>query len=70
MQWLIQNKEWVFSGIGVPIVIGIITFLFKRKNSKGGSNGVQQNQSSGKNSTNIQGGHNVTVTLGEKDAPK
>ena len=30
MQWIINNKEWIFSGIGVFIIGGIIA-LFKRK---------------------------------------
>jgi len=41
MEWLISikdtfiaNKEWVLSGIGVPAVIGLLTWFFKSRNSE------------------------------------
>lgn len=27
--WVIENREWIFSGIGVTILIGIIGFIRK-----------------------------------------
>jgi hypothetical protein len=69
LQWLIDNKEWVFSGIGIPICVWIITLIVKKKNApKIPVSG--QSQTSGNHSTNIQGGNDVTVSMGEKNAKK
>ena len=29
INWVIENREWIFSGIGVTILIGIIGFIRK-----------------------------------------
>ena len=50
MEWIIENKEWVFSGIGV-FIIGLIISVFT-KNGKRKS--TKMKQKSGANSTNIQ----------------
>lgn len=50
MNWLIENKEWIFSGIGVTIVVGILGFVFKRK-SKSESN-IGSNNTNTNNATN------------------
>lgn len=42
LTWLQQNKEWVFSGVGVAILIAIAPFairMFKRLKFSGGSGG-------------------------------
>ena len=61
MNWIISNAEWIFSGIGVSI-LGIILGFFIKKNKENKT----QNITSGKNSTNIQGGKNVNVNIGGK----
>ena len=38
--WLLNNKEWIFSGIGVFILSGIIALIFRRGSS--GNNTVTQ----------------------------
>lgn len=50
LNWIIGNKEWLFSGVGV-FVLGL--FLYKK--------GTSQKQSSGPNSINIQSGGDTTV---------
>jgi hypothetical protein len=30
LNWLLQNKEWVFSGVGVAIVAGILGLLLRK----------------------------------------
>jgi hypothetical protein len=30
LQWIITNKEWLFSGVGGVIVLGIVGFVFRR----------------------------------------
>ncbi|BAU28988.1 hypothetical protein DFP93_103164 [Aneurinibacillus soli] len=58
IEWLLNNKEWFFSGIGV-FAIGIIISLFKRKEKKS----INQSQTSGNNSHNFQSAGNLNVTL-------
>lgn len=52
MNWILENKEWIFSGIGATVIGIIITILFQKKNEKSSANKLKQR--SGKNSTNIQ----------------
>ena len=59
IDWLDANKEWVFSGIGVAIILIIIRFFFKRSQSK------KQIQKSGNNSINIQVGDNLNINTKE-----
>lgn len=47
MEWITQNKEWIFSGIGV-FIIGLIFAVYKKQKFK------KNKQKSGANSTNIQ----------------
>ena len=48
MNWIIENKEWIFSGIGIFLLGLVFRLLLK---SGGGS---RFSIRSGKNSTNIQ----------------
>jgi predicted tellurium resistance membrane protein TerC len=50
MNWILENKEWLFSGIGVSIIVLVISLI--RKNQKKKS--IKMEQESGDNSTNIQ----------------
>lgn len=59
MQWLIENKEWLFSGIGVFLISIIFTFI-KRKDKT-----IKQSQKSGNGSTNYQAAHDINI--GKKD---
>lgn len=34
IEWILNNKEWVFSGVGVAILVALLTLL-KRKNNSG-----------------------------------
>lgn len=54
MSWLIENKEWVFSGIGVSVLFFVLS-LFKK------GSGVKQVQKSGANSTNYQAGGDIKI---------
>ena len=54
MEWIINNKEWLFSGIAIAVPITIISWFFTTK-----SNTLKQK--SGSNSTNIQVGGNITI---------
>lgn len=63
LDWIMQNKEWLFSGIGVTL-ISVIVGLFV-KNKYRGKKTYHQVINSGDKSTNIQGGRDVHVTFGE-----
>jgi hypothetical protein len=52
-----KHYQWVFSGLGIPLLIGLFTLFKKKKSSR-----LIQNQKSGVNSINIQGGRDVKFT--------
>jgi len=51
MEWIISNKEWIFSGIGV-FIIGLVISIFRKNVNK--KKTTKMKQKSGSNSTNIQ----------------
>lgn len=56
MNWLNENKDWLFSGLLVAIPLAVIGwFIASRANNN-------QSQKSGDNSTNIQAGGNITIS--------
>ena len=57
LKWIYDNKEWVFSGVGVAIVTVLVSSLLlnKRRNSPG------QNQESGKASVNLQAARDINI---------
>lgn len=55
MQWIIDNKEWLFSGAGIFIITTIIALAIKKKPSS------KQSQKSGNNSTSYQAGGDVHI---------
>lgn len=59
MEWIIENKEWLFSGIAIAIPLAIISWFISSRRNK-------QVQKSGDNSTNIQIGGNFKIG-GNKD---
>jgi len=54
MDWILQNKQWLFSGIGV-FFISLFGYFFKKQT------GIKQSQKSGDNSTNLQVGGNLSI---------
>ncbi|MFM1693741.1 hypothetical protein [Aeromonas salmonicida] len=61
MEWILENKEWLFSGVAIAIPLAIIGWLFSGKINK-------QVQKGGDNSTNIQVGGDFNI--GGKDNDK
>lgn len=57
MNWIIENKEWLFSGLLVSVPIAIVGWLISKKNKKNHT----LNQKSGKNSINIQSNDSITI---------
>ena len=66
IEYIIENKEWIFSGIGVLIITAIWGLFYKRKNKNenvskisGNHNVVsQQNIDSDANSSEVDGDFN------------
>jgi len=56
LDWIWNNRQWVFSGVGVAVKVGFIGWPRVRSNT-----GIVQKQRSGSNSTNIQAGGNVNI---------
>lgn len=54
MEWIVENKEWLFSGIAIAIPLAIIGWIISKKGNK-------QNQKGGNGSTNIQVGGNFEI---------
>lgn len=59
--WVIDNKEWLFSGAGVAAVIGIGGLIFKKRNAS-----PTQTIRSGNNSINIQANRDVNMGTKKK----
>jgi hypothetical protein len=60
MEWMIQNKEWLFSGIAIAIPLAVIGWFFSNR-------GNRQTQKSGDNSTNIQVAGNLKIGSNKDD---
>jgi hypothetical protein len=56
--WVLENKEWVFSGFGVAVIVGVINLIFKKK-----ENSSKQTIRSGDSSTNVQAGRDVSIGI-------
>jgi plastocyanin domain-containing protein len=61
IEFILMNKEWIFSGVGISILSCLVWLFFRKKNEK---SKIVQTQKSGKKSVNIQVQGNVTI--GEK----
>lgn len=63
MSWLQEHYQWVFSGVGVAIVVSIVGLLGHRATKS-------INQKAGRNGTNIYAEGNVSVDRRQKDRPE
>ncbi|KWT98941.1 hypothetical protein APQ14_19590 [Vibrio toranzoniae] len=66
VQWVIDNKEWVFSGIGVSITTLIFSLFIRRKKKE--TTIIENFQVGGENSTNYQS--KGDMYFGGKDVQK
>jgi hypothetical protein len=56
VEWIIENKTWLFSGLAVAIPLAIIGWILSRHRNK-----TVQKQKSGSRSVNIQAGRDVSI---------
>lgn len=54
MDWIITNKDWLFSGIAIALPLTVIGWFVSNKKNK-------QVQKGGDNSTNIQVGGSLNI---------
>ena len=55
LKWVADNKDWIFDGVGVALIVGIVTWFGSRRD-KGSADNIplRQRQRGGKGSTNVQ----------------
>lgn len=65
LEWISTNKDWIFDGVGVAVLIFLANMFFKKKNETS----IKQTQISGNNSVNNQSAGSITsnVTIGRND---
>lgn len=54
MNWIVENKEWLFSGVLIAVPLALLGLFVSNKKSK-------QVQKSGSNSNNIQVGGDIHI---------
>ena len=59
LHWIIDNKQWLFDGLGVAVPIALLGWIGTRLFGRRESNG--QTQHGGSNSVNIQAGRNARI---------
>lgn len=57
IETILNNKEWIFSGIGVVLFVGIGNLLLKLIKKGNSKNIINQSQTTGDNSQAIQIGN-------------
>ncbi|UAA40595.1 hypothetical protein KIH87_09750 [Paraneptunicella aestuarii] len=60
MDWIIENKDWLFSGVAIAIPLTVIGWLIATRGNK-------QIQKGGKNSTNIQVSGSLNIGRNKDD---
>lgn len=67
MEWIYQNRAWLFDGLLVAVPLAIVSWFF----AKHLRSTRTQSQKGGQGSTNIQAGTNITFGSGaNSDGPE
>jgi len=61
MEWMIQNKEWLFSGAGITVIVAAYQLCRRNVNKKGKGHRVTQKNNQKENSTSIQVGRDLRI---------
>lgn len=61
MNWIIENKEWIFSGIGITIIVAVYNIFFRKK----GKSDLMSNKisNSGNNISSNTNTNNFNVSI-------
>ena len=65
-QFIIENAQWIFSGVGVAVIVGLVRLILnwrKKARNLTPSHVSSQNITAGHGSTNIQTGSASTVLI-------
>jgi hypothetical protein len=60
MEWIAENKDWLFSGVAIALPLAIIGWIFSSRKNK-------QVQKGGDNSTNLQVGGSIKIGKSKDD---
>jgi len=60
MEWIAENKDWLFSGVAIALPLAIIGWIISSRKNK-------QVQKGGDNSTNIQVGGSLKIGKNKDD---
>lgn len=72
-QFITDNAQWIFSGIGVALVAGAVRLFFtwrEKHHARNRSDAITQRISAGQASTNIQTGNASTVLITTNQQPR
>lgn len=58
IDWIISNREWVFSGVGVAVVTAVLSLIRKKQDK---NKDATKTATAGANSMIIQSEGNVTI---------
>lgn len=61
--WIVDNKEWLFSGVGL-IIVGWVGRLFFKKTYSSSTQTIR----SGDSSTSVQAGRDVNIGMKDKSS--
>lgn len=61
LAWVIDNKEWLFSGVGLVVVAWVVRLIFKKTYASS-----TQTIRSGDSSTSIQAGRDIYIGIKKK----
>ena len=59
--FLIDHKEWLFSGVGIVTITSIFRMIFRKKHTES-----NQKIQAGNGSTNIQSGGDVSINIDKR----
>ena len=70
VSWIVENKEWVFSGVGVAVLSLLIALITRRRRSAGqASQSIQsQTQQTGTGTIAYQAGGNISIVTSQTAA--
>lgn len=63
INWISTNKAWLFEGLGVVIILGIVQYFWKRNRA---SQSEQSVSNTATGNRNIQAGRDVNIQKDEK----